>query len=73
MSCKRVVVVLLDNLFSQLWVGQNVEECFPVDQVIFLVLGRIFEFESFYDKLFSMELVFVTIDSIISNCFSDVA
>ena len=51
-------MVLLYDLFSQLWVRWNIEECFPVDQVVFLIPGRVLEFKSFDDKLFSVELVF---------------
>ena len=51
-------MVLLDDLFSQLWIWQDVEECFPVDQIVFLVPGRIFEFQSFDNEFFGMELVF---------------
>ena len=57
MICKGVVMVLLDDLFSQLWIWQDVEECFPVDQIVFLVPGRIFEFQSFDNEFFGMELV----------------
>ena len=57
-SCKGMVVVLLDYLFSQLWVRQDVEKGFPVNQIVFLVPRRVLEFESLNDELFGTELVF---------------
>ena len=44
MSCKRMVMVLLDDLFWQLWVGWNIEECFLVNQVVLCVPGEVLKF-----------------------------
>ena len=57
-SCEGMVVILLNNLFSQLWVRWNIEECFPVDQVVFLVPRGVLKFQSFDDEFFGVELVF---------------
>ena len=53
-----MVVVLLNDLFSQLWVRRNIKKCFPVDQIIFLIPRGVLKFKSFNNKLFGMELVF---------------
>ena len=51
-------MILLNDEFSQLRIGQNVKESFPVNQIISCISGRVLEFQSFDYKLFSMKLVF---------------
>ena len=44
MAYEGMVMILLDDLFLQLRVGWNVKECFPVDQIVFFVPGRVLKF-----------------------------
>ena len=43
-SCEWVIVVLLNNLFLQLGIWWNVEESFPVNQIILFVPRGVLEF-----------------------------